>query len=34
VSAARVVNGDLWLASYQGERIAVRAVPTQPTESE
>jgi hypothetical protein len=34
VSAARVVNGDLWLASYQGERIAVRAVPTQPTKSD
>jgi hypothetical protein len=27
VSAARVVGGELWLAAYQGERIAVRALP-------
>jgi hypothetical protein len=27
VSAARVVGSELWLAAYQGERIAVRALP-------
>ena len=27
VSAARVVGRELWLAAYQGERIAVRALP-------
>jgi hypothetical protein len=27
VSAARIVGGALWLAAYQGERIAVRALP-------
>jgi hypothetical protein len=27
VSAARIVEGELWLAAYQGERIAVRALP-------
>jgi hypothetical protein len=27
VSAARIVAGELWLAAYQGERIAVRALP-------
>ena len=27
VSAARIVGSELWLAAYQGERIAVRALP-------
>ena len=27
VSAARIVGGELWLAAYQGDRIAVRALP-------
>jgi hypothetical protein len=27
VSAARVVDNELWLAAYQGDRIAVRALP-------
>lgn len=27
VSAARIVGNELWLAAYQGERIAVRALP-------
>jgi hypothetical protein len=27
VSAARVIGNELWLAAYQGERIAVRALP-------
>ncbi len=27
VSAARIVGTELWLAAYQGERIAVRALP-------
>lgn len=27
VSAARIVGDELWLAAYQGERIAVRALP-------
>jgi hypothetical protein len=27
VSAARILNGELWLATYQGDRIAVRPLP-------
>ena len=27
VSAARIVGRELWLAAYQGDRIAVRALP-------
>ena len=27
VSAARIVGGELWLAAYQGDRIAMRPLP-------
>jgi hypothetical protein len=32
VSAARIVDGELWLAAYQGDRIAVRRLPGESNE--
>jgi hypothetical protein len=34
VSAARVIDNELWLAAYQGDRIAVRALPGSSTQVE